>query len=170
MRAAVADTGRGMARKRRNKLVNRINAIIVLSAFMVSTTCWGQEVKFDEKNFQDNGVGVGISGTMTGNGVPYKNNTYAIWCNKFRKECLVSSIADLGNGVMGRLDYPYALPIVSWKEYEVIAADEPSDLHCLRTVITISRASHTASFVEEWINQGKGSCENKPWIHRWAIE
>jgi hypothetical protein len=116
------------------------------------------------------GLSVGISGTMKGDGVIYKNNTHAIWCIKDRQECLVSSIQQIGDNLMGRLDYPYSVPIVRWNDHEVVAATEVSDWTCVRTTITIMRNSQTATWVDERVNAGKGTCSNDKWVHRWSIE
>jgi len=85
----------------------RVIAAIALFFIMISSSNgWGEEIRFDSKNYSDNAdLAVGISGTMKGDGVIYKNNTYAIWCMKERRECLVSSIAQIAPNLMGRLDY-----------------------------------------------------------------
>ena len=150
----------------------RVIAAIALFFIMISSSNgWGEEIRFDSKNYSDNAdLAVGISGTMKGDGVIYKNNTYAIWCMKERRECLVSSIAQIAPNLMGRLDYPYIVPIVRWTEYEIMAMEEGSEWACFRTVITILRKSETANWIEEGINQGKGTCDTKRWVHRWSIE
>jgi hypothetical protein len=127
-----------------------------------------EEMQFANKNWADNGEAVGISGTMKGDGVAYKNNTYAIWCRNDRKECVVSSIDQVGDHVMGRMEYPYSIPILRWDANEVVAEDEPSS--CFRMTLTILRNSRTATWVLEGINQGKTGCDKDRWVHRWSIE
>jgi hypothetical protein len=144
---------------------------IFMLRMMSAHTSWSAEIKFDGKNYADQmGLSVGISGTMKGEGVIYKNNTYAIWCIKDRRECLVSSIEQIGDNLMGRLDYPYSVPIIRWNDYEVAAATEVNTWTCVRTTITIMRNSQTATWVEERVNAGKGTCSNDKWVHRWSIE
>ena len=148
---------------------------LALGVFMLSVmgvhASWSAEIRFDGKNYADvMGLSVGISGTMKGEGVIYKNNTYAIWCIKDRRECLVSSIEQIGDNLMGRLDYPYSVPIIRWNDYEVAAATEVNTWTCVRTTITIMRNSQTATWVEERVNAGKGTCSNDKWVHRWSIE
>jgi hypothetical protein len=85
-------------------------------------------------------------------------------------ECFVSSIAQIGPNLMGRLDYPFIVPIVRWTESEIMATEDSSQWACYSITIIISRKSRTASWLEEGINQGKGTCDTKRWIHRWSIE
>jgi hypothetical protein len=143
---------------------------VFVSGLMGVDTSWSAEIQFDGKNYVDNGAAVGISGTMKGNGILYKRNTYAIWCNKERAECLVTSIEQIGENLMGRLEYPYGVPIIRWGEYEVVAATEVNTWTCVRITITIMRNSKTATWIEERVNAGKGTCSNDKMVHRWSIE
>ena len=132
---------------------------------------WSAQIRFDEKNYADQmDLSVGISGTMRGEGVIYKNNSYAIWCIKDRRECLVTSIEQIGDNLMGRLEYPYSVPIIRWTDHEVVAETEVNTWTCVKTSITILRNSQTATWVEERVNAGKGTCSNDKWVHRWSIE
>jgi hypothetical protein len=81
------------------------------------------EIKFDSKHFIDSPLAVGISGTLTGEGIASKNNTYSLWCNKERGECFIASIEQIGRNLMGRLDYAYTYSITKWDAYEVVAVD-----------------------------------------------
>lgn len=149
----------------------RVIAAIAFIAFLVSSTnCRADEIQFDGKHYTDTGEAVGISGTMKGDGVRYKNNTYAIWCMKQRRECLVSSIAQIGPNLMGRLDYPFIVPTARWTDSEIFATEDTSPWACFSTTIIILRKSETASWLEQSTNQGKGSCDTKKWTHRWSIE
>jgi hypothetical protein len=148
---------------------------LALGVFMLSVmgvhASWSAEIRFDGKNYADvMGLSVGISGTMKGDGVIYKNNTYAIWCIKDRKECLVSSIEQIGDNLMGRLQYPYSVPIIRWNDYEIVASNELTDWSCLKMTITIMRSSKTATWVEEGVHLGKEGCAKDKWVHRWSIE
>jgi hypothetical protein len=143
---------------------------IFASGLLGVDTSWGGEIKFDGKNYVDNGLAVGISGTMKGDGIIYKNNSYAIWCIDDHKECLVTSIEQIGENLMGRLEYPYSVPIIRWSEHEVVAATEVNTWTCVRITITIMRNSKTATWIEERVNAGKGTCSNDKMVHRWLIE
>jgi hypothetical protein len=59
------------------------------------------DIVFAPKNFADQGEFVGVSGTLTGADIAYKNNTYAIACIKDRNECLVTSIEQIGPNQIG---------------------------------------------------------------------
>ena len=69
------------------------------------------DIIFGNKVFSDLGVVVYITGTLTGDGVAYKNNTIAVTCYIDRRECLVSSIQQIGENQIGRLDMPGIYPI-----------------------------------------------------------
>jgi hypothetical protein len=74
-------------------------------------------IMFGRKVFSDSeaSIGVGIvyiAGTITGEGLAYPNNTYAVTCYEDRRECLVSSVHDIGINMIGRLDMPQVIPIV----------------------------------------------------------
>jgi hypothetical protein len=123
--------------------------------------CWGadDDITFAPKNFFELGDdSVGISGTLTGDDLAYKNNTRSVLCMKERKECYVSSIEQIGDHQIGRLDYVSIYPITKWSTYEVTAAEELSDFGCSRTTITITRKSQSALWLEEPVNQARPHC------------
>ena len=121
---------------------------------------WSSDIRFN-----DNSVAVGIAGTMKGYDIA-ETNSYAIWCMQERKECLVSSLDQIGD----KVNYPYSVPIVRWSKTEIVAASEVNSWTCVRTLITILRNSQTATWVEERVNAGKGTCSNDKMVHRWSIE
>jgi hypothetical protein len=81
------------------------------------------EIMLSDKSYADRGpdaVQVGISGTLTGEGVAYKNNTYNILCEKERRVCDVASFEQIGPNQMGSLDYVGSYSITKWNAYEVV--------------------------------------------------
>jgi hypothetical protein len=125
------------------------------------------------KNFFDNGDAVvGISGTLTGDGLTYsKNNTVVVVCYKDRSECLTYSIEQAGRNQMGRLDYPIIYPITTWNAREVTATEAVSSVHCRKTTISLERKRETAVWVEEPINQTRAICKDaQTKIFKWTIE
>jgi len=78
--------------------------IVFMTAMTSVTGAWSADIKFDGKNFLDNDEVVGIAGTMKGEGVTYKNNSYAIRCMQSNRECAVTSIEQIGDNLMGRLE------------------------------------------------------------------
>ena len=135
------------------------------------------QIEFAPKNFFDHDQAgmefgaVGISGTLTGNGLTYPNNTYAVFCNKEWKACFVSFVEQTGHNQIGRIQYPYSYPIVKWNKYEVIAQEEPNPSGCSRVTITIDRQSQALLWLEEPINQTKPNCKNADTnIRKFSIE
>lgn len=116
---------------------------------------------FDRKFFFDfaniSSGFVGASGTLTGPGMAYPNSTYAIHCSKDRNECLVTSIEQIGENQIGRLEMPYAYPVKKWDAYEVIASDDSA---CIRTTISLVRKTEAVIWVEEPINQSNAQCKD----------
>lgn len=122
---------------------------------------WASQIMFDKKFFFDtvkDSLGfVGASGTMTGAGIAYPNNTYAIHCVKDRKECWIASIEQIGPNQIGRLSGPYAYPITRWDAREIVAQDESL---CMRTTLNLLFASQAVVMVEEPINQTSAQCRS----------
>jgi hypothetical protein len=135
------------------------------------------QIVFAPKNFVDvNQPGtesgsVAISGTLTGSGLAYPNNTYVVSCQKEWKACVVSYVAQIGHNQIGRMEYPYPYPIVKWTNYEVIAQEEPNLFGCRRVTITIDRQSKALLWLEEPVNQTKPNCKNADTnIRKYSIE
>lgn len=132
-----------------------------ISAAVCVNNAWASDddIIFDNKHFHDLGDSIGISGTLTGDGLAYKNNTYSIFCVKDRQECFIASIEQIGERLVGRLDYAYSIPITKWNADEVVATQEASDLSCWKTTITLTRKTQTALWVEEPINRSLAQCQ-----------
>jgi hypothetical protein len=101
-----------------------VGATILLFRQAPGVASRDDDILFASKNFADSGQSVGISGTLTGDGVGYKNNTIVVYCEKDRKECFFYSIEQIGHNQIGRLDYPGTYPITTWNAYEVQAATD----------------------------------------------
>lgn len=144
-----------------------------MSAALSVNNAWGSDddIMFDNKHFHDFGYSVGISGTLTGDGLAYKNNTYSILCVKDREECLIASIEQIGERQVGRLDYAYSIPITKWNADEVVASQEPPDWICWKTTIRLERKTETALWVEEPINRSRPDCQKHDGaVKRYTIE
>ena len=136
-----------------------------------------QQILFDSKAYFDTAettVGDGsvyIAGTLTGEGVYYKNNTVAVTCYKDRMECLTNSIQQIGPNHIGRLDSPSIYPVTKWDAYEVVATSAGGALECNRETISIVRKSCTAVWVTEPINQSQAACAKvEARVLKWTIE
>jgi hypothetical protein len=83
-----------------------VGATILLFRQAPGVASRDDDILFAPKNFVDSGdQWVGISGTLTGDGVAYKNNTMVVSCEKDRKECFFYSIEQIGHNHIGRLDF-----------------------------------------------------------------
>jgi hypothetical protein len=119
-----------------------------------------EEIVFAAKVFADMGSFVSVSGTLTGTGMAYPNNSYAIACSQQEQMCEVSSIEQIGRKQIGRLDGPWPYAITKWTTFEIIAADGPNDIACGKVTITIDRKSQSVLWLEEPANQNRPSCKN----------
>jgi hypothetical protein len=146
----------------------------MVAAALSSNSVWGadDDIMFALKNFVDLGdATVGISGTLTGDGFAYKNNTYVITCMKDHRECFITSIEQIGDHQIGRMDYIYSFPITKWDAYEVVVTEEVTPWNCVKSTITLERKSKTALWVREPINQTSPNCKNSDTqIRKWTIE
>lgn len=127
-------------------------------------------IVFAPKNYCDTEQMVAISGTLTGPGMAYPNNTYSIACYQEMKECWMTYVDAIGARQIGRMDAPSAYDIRSWTKNEIIAGyDAP--FGCFKTTITIARSSKELLWVEEPINQTKPFCKDaKNEIRKFSIE
>jgi hypothetical protein len=127
-------------------------------------------IVFAQKLYHETPDVVTVSGTLTGEGLGYPNNTHSIGCFKDRKECWMTSVQAIGGLQIGRMDSPYAYDVRKWSAYEVVAGDDGT-FGCSKTTITIDRKSQQVLWVEEPVNQTQVMCaksENK--IRKYAIE
>jgi hypothetical protein len=137
-----------------------------------------EKIKFAPKEFWFNpdAETIEVSGTLTGEGVSYPNNTQVITCWKRRMECTVISVVAAGERfhVPGGFDIdpvtgPGFYPIISWTDNEVAAQDD--DGMCSRTTIRITRKSRTVLWVQEPINQTQTWCaKSETRVLKWTIE
>jgi hypothetical protein len=127
-------------------------------------------IVFAPKNYYDTEQVVAVSGTLTGPGMAYPNNTYSIACYQEMKECWMTYVDAIGAQQIGRMDAPSAYDIRSWTRNEIVAGyDAP--FGCFKTTITIARSTKEALWVEEPINQTKPFCkESKNEIRKFSIE
>ncbi|HZR89970.1 MAG TPA: hypothetical protein VFB02_24460 [Bradyrhizobium sp.] len=127
-------------------------------------------IVFARKNYYDSDQMVAISGTLTGPGMAYPNNTYSFGCYQDRKECWMTYVEAIGAQQIGRMDAPSAYDIRSWTKNEIVAAYDGT-FGCYKTTITISRATEQLLWVDEPVNQTKPFCKNaENKIRKFSIE
>lgn len=124
----------------------------------------------DKSFFEFQEMAVSVSGTLTGQGLGYPNNSYSISCVREKRECWIASIEQIGPKQIGRPDAPYAIPITKWDANEVVATEE-SSYSCSQTVLTINRRSKTTLIAYIPINQTKPECaKSESNIRKYTIE
>jgi hypothetical protein len=133
-------------------------ALCLFPAAAHSADSGEEHVKFAPKNFFDYKESVGVSGTLTGPDLGFKMNSYAVQCIKELNHCIVASVEAIGDNHIGRLDYPYLVPVIKWNDYEVVAQEEMPLFACSRLTFTITRKQETALWVQEPVNQTKAEC------------
>jgi len=112
-----------------------------------------------------------VAGTLTGEGVGYKNNTTVVSCDKTRMECVTYDVRQIGPNQVGRVESPLIYPVIEWSADEVVASGDADAFHCRKLTISIVRRSEVALWVEEPINQASAACKDADVrLLKWTIE
>jgi hypothetical protein len=134
------------------------------------------DIIFARKIFVDNpqilGGFVSISGTLTGDGLIYKNNTINIACYKDRAECTASKIDQIGPHQLGDVHAPNFFSVTKWEAEEVVA---DNGIDCPRIIVTLDRKTQTATWVQGVFNPNTDPGDNPctypdKQIYKWTIE
>lgn len=134
------------------------------------------DIIFSSKVFYDSGQSSGdeyvyASGTLTGEGLAYPNNTVVVICYKDRRECLSYSIDQIGPNQLSRLEAPDIYPVTNWTPLEVVASGPGDTMKCHKVTISLERKLETALWVSEPVNQASAACKNADSkLHKWTIE
>lgn len=75
---------------------------------------------FNMKNFTDTGDMVHVEGTLTGDGIGYKNNRSALTCYHDTEECISTHIDVQGNQVFS-IGPPVTFTVRLWTEDRIVA-------------------------------------------------
>jgi hypothetical protein len=151
-------------------------AFVATSALLLRPIIWPpqeRDIVFAMKVFSTSSVfeHVYVAGTLTGEGVAYKNNSVAIRCYKYRMECETVSVDQIGPNQIGRIAAPTSYPVTKWDASEVIAAGSGDIDNCKRITISIGRKTETALWVEEPTNQSTLACKNSEnKFFKWTLE
>jgi hypothetical protein len=136
-----------------------------------------ENIKFPIKFFNDDlkyATGdhiVSVEGTLSGDGVTYKNNTMNISCSRERMECAVSQIYQIGLDQTGSLEAPTFYKVVAWNDPEIIAEADDYPIACAKTTINVERTSKEVVWVREPIHQTSASCRRSDSkTYKWTIE
>lgn len=114
-----------------------------------------EDIIFSRKIFQSTKAYVYMAGTLTGDWLAHKNNTYSILC--LPDQCLIANVEQIGARQVGRIDGPTAYPVIKWTEDEIVASDNSL---CAKITITIDRKTGTLLWVEAPTNQTTIACKN----------
>ncbi len=154
--------------------------IWILAAALVTVGCTRrekqQEIVFARKAFFDSAQTtdddyVYVAGTLTGEGVGYKNNTTAVVCYRERMECLTYGVNQIGPNQIGRLDSPLVYPVTKWNPLEIVASGPGDAFNCRKVTISIVRNTEHVVWVEEPINQSSASCKDADTrLLKWSID
>jgi len=149
---------------------------VMLAAALCLDHSWGgtdDDIVFAQKVFTDlpNYGLITISGTLTGDGIGYKNNTISISCYKDRRECYIAHVDQIGFNQIGTIDVDI-FPITKWNADEVVAVEDLTELNCARITIVIERKSKSAQYVREPVNQTRPRCLRfpDPKVYKWTVE
>lgn len=155
----------------------KMSAISLLFALFPFAACGSdQDIALGQKNFYDSAGKSGpeivyVSGTLTGHGIGYKNNSAFVACFSDRKECFAYSIEQIGEKQMSSLSPPAIYPIIKWNRNEVVASGAGDIKDCTRVTISISRATQDAVWVTEPTNRHHAECEHvDTTAYRWNLE
>jgi hypothetical protein len=121
-----------------------------------------QDIIFAAKVFYDSAKTKGdgfvyIGGTLTGEGIANKNNTVMIACYNDSKECLFSSVDQIGPNQVGRLGAPDRYAITTWTPDEIVATGYYAS-DCRKITINLDRKAESVVWVEEPINPPRAAC------------
>ena len=138
---------------------------------------FGSKIFYDSAKFPSafnlgNGI-VSITGTLTGDGIGNKNNSYSVTCFEDRRECLVYRVEQISFNQVGYLEIPTFYPITKWTPDEIVASEHVVPLlpECTRITISLERKTEEAVWVEEPINQSIAACKNADTqVHKYTIE
>jgi hypothetical protein len=117
-----------------------------------------EDIVFPTKTFLSTEAYVAVKGTLAGDWLAYKNNTYSFLCLAPPwNECMVASVQQIGPSMVSSIDGPIVYPVKRWTHDEVVAED---DALCSRITISFDRKAKIVTWVEIPINQTEIACKN----------
>lgn len=144
------------------------------SDHQTSTVPEDEDIWFTDKHFINEADSVSVAGTLTGQGIVYKNNSYAITCSRRDGVCLLTSVEQIGAKHVSGPDFPYSAAIKKWTDDEVVFEVNPSMMPpwgCGKGTVRIDRRTEEVVWVEEPINLFSANCRNADTtIRRFTLE
>ena len=127
-----------------------IIAAAIALAFATAAHADPPTVLFDAKVFTDVGNAVHVEGTLTGDGVGYKNNRISLMCDQNTSACFSVYVAAAGMRIASIT--PTIVRITRWTP-QIIEASIPTA--CGTSTWTISRNNKTADLIDRDCLSGK---------------
>jgi hypothetical protein len=131
------------------------------------------DITFSHKFFYDSDLTTGdgfvtMTGTLSGPGVGYKNNTTNIACSKNNMTCLVTKVSQIGAHQIARLDFPDSFHIFVWNSLYITSVS--ADV-CIVESITLDRKNKTVLWVKGPITPSLEMCVGSdPKVYKWTVE
>jgi hypothetical protein len=124
---------------------------------------WGQSVPGQET--------VLVAGTLSGEGVGFRNNSVLLYCEQVTMDCWIIDIAQVGPNQVGPM-IMRSYQVTQWDTERVVANSANLVLpRCRRETISIVKASETVVWVQEPINQSDADClRADTGLYKWTIE
>lgn len=130
-----------------------------------------QPILFGQKRFNDlPGDAIFVSGTLTGKGVGFPNNTYGIYCSRPEMQCVVVDVVQVGPNQVGDLSVPLIYEVTSWND-DMVVAFTMDAIGCRRETVSLLRKAESVSWVQELDKNAVEACEGVDRsTYRWTIE
>jgi hypothetical protein len=108
--------------------------------------------------YYDNGSFLSITGSLIGDHVGYKYNTWKIICVDGDDICTVADVEEIGHNQLGEIE------VGKWEvtnyNAQTITLDANDPTSCGRPIIVINRLAKTVNYTNSPQNQDKEYCKN----------
>lgn len=99
-----------------------------------------------------------ITGTLIGDDVGYRVNTWNVRCSKTENSCQVADVKEIGRRQLGEITVA-DWPVISWTPTTIVAQDAVlPGASCARNTITINRQTKVVRYMSEPINSDSDFC------------
>lgn len=106
--------------------------------------------------FQDSGQFISVTGTLKGEGVGYRVNTWKIHCFAGQESCQVASVEEIGPEQLGDIHIEY-MKISSWND-KTITLDSDDLSSCGHQILVLNRVAKVVTFTSSAQNFDKDYC------------
>ena len=138
------------------------HALFLVAGISLLTGCDGirKDQPWALPNFQyyDNGSFLSITGSLIGDNVGYKNNTWKITCVDGEETCTVADVEEIGRNHLGEIN------VSKWEvtnyNAQTITLDDGDATSCGHPIIVINRVAKTVNYTNSPQNQDKSWCKD----------